>query len=238
MYKNVQVQSKSKSGFGFAHHWLKSKASAWYLLNFIAPLQQKYAKTQFSLIQILSCNEVDPLFKPRIDGVVLEKSAGEYLHNLDFPALPYMTGTVRSEFGGFHLTIIWVYFRLCVCLFGIYSLNFQRIWTKSHMNIIKGDTANVVKPSFTQHLVGYLSYYNTFWWVRVRGEPHGLKAMHTRPPTKMHSSRRHKINMIRGNFIIRQLHGRKCDCGCAMLLIFYPRPSYCTMHITHILSTI
>ena len=52
-------------------------------------------------VQILGCNEVDPLFKPRADGQVLQRTSGGYLHNLDFPALPYMTGTVRAEFGTF-----------------------------------------------------------------------------------------------------------------------------------------
>ncbi len=54
-------------------------------------------------LQILGCNEVDPLFKPLADGEVLQRTAGGYLHNLDFPALPYMTGTVRAEFGQFLL---------------------------------------------------------------------------------------------------------------------------------------
>ena len=45
------------------------------------------------------CSEVDPLFKPVIDGTLLQQTPQEYLTTLSFPPVPYMTGTVRAEFG-------------------------------------------------------------------------------------------------------------------------------------------
>ena len=57
-----------------------------------------------SALQIIKCVEVDPNFKPVIDGEVLPYSASELLQRRQFPPLEYMTGTVRSEFGkGVHV---------------------------------------------------------------------------------------------------------------------------------------
>ncbi len=47
------------------------------------------------------CTELDPLFKPVIDGRLLKYSPDEYLRRNEFPTMPYMTGTVRAEFGKF-----------------------------------------------------------------------------------------------------------------------------------------
>ena len=49
--------------------------------------------------QILKCIEVDPLFKPRVDGKFLLDSPINLLKDKNFPRMPYMTGTVRAEFG-------------------------------------------------------------------------------------------------------------------------------------------
>ncbi len=49
--------------------------------------------------QILRCTEVDPIFKPVIDGRLLERTPQDYLRGISYPPMPYMTGTVRAEFG-------------------------------------------------------------------------------------------------------------------------------------------
>ncbi|KAK2182357.1 hypothetical protein NP493_357g02001 [Ridgeia piscesae] len=48
---------------------------------------------------IITCVEVDPNFKPVIDGDILPYSPDEFLRRRRFPRMAYMTGTVRSEFG-------------------------------------------------------------------------------------------------------------------------------------------